>query len=209
MTDPENTTEPFGKDESVVQCLDIMREVSQEQKARARHLDLKAGTLAGFCATILTLNVALNASLLGHSASTTPPLSFRVLFFVAALALATAAIVAVVGVLKPMDHDDLTDEQIDAYSDRPKVITPASDLRMTWLRTVTDMTRSDRRAGDAKSTRTNIAVGFLALGLVCVAGQAAILSFHHERGSAEGHSARAGSATASCTGSHCTAIEIR
>lgn len=209
MDDSQNTPEPFGEDESVAQCLAIMQEVSQEQKARARHLDLKAGTLAGFCATILTLNVALNASLLGHGAAATPPLAFRILFFVAALALATAAIVAVVGVLKPMDHDDLTDEQIDAYSDRPKVTTPAPDLRMTWLRTVTEMTRSDRRAGNTKSTGINISVGFLAVGLICVAGQAGILSFHHERGSAERHPTGTGSTHASCTGSHCTAIKIR
>jgi hypothetical protein len=180
--EPESPTheapdEPFGKDDSVQQCLAIMREVSAEQRARARHLDTKTGALAGFCATVLTLNVTLGQPLLKTKLAPDAHSAIRILFLIASLLLALAALIAVAGVLRPMGHEDLTEEQIDQYSDRPKVITPPEELRMTWLRTVTDMTISDRRAGGAKSIRSNAAVIALVMGLLAVAGEALTLFF--------------------------------
>jgi hypothetical protein len=180
--EPESAThetqdEAFGRDDSVQQCLAIMREVSAEQRARARHLDTKTGALAGFCATVLTLNVALGQPLLKMKLAPDAHSAIRILFLIASLLLALAALIAVAGVLRPMGHDDLTEEQIDQYSDRPKVITPPEELRMTWLRTVTDMTISDRKAGGAKSIRSNAAVIALVLGLLAVAGEALTLFF--------------------------------
>lgn len=167
---PESTS--FGNDDSVKACLEIMAQVSEEQRSRARHLDTKTGTIAGFCATVLTLNVTLGRPLLAADLSPHAHSAIRIFFLIGSLSLAIAAFVAVAGVMRAMGVEDLTDEQIDAYSDRPKVTTPPEDLRMTWLRTMTDMTRSDRQAGNAKATRSDIAVAFLALGLVAVAGEA-------------------------------------
>lgn len=152
-----------------------MREVSAEQRTRARHLDTKTGTIAGFCATVLTLNVTLGRPLLEANVSDCERTIIRWLFLVGSLALALAALVAVAGVLSPMGHQDLTNEQIDAYSDRPKMTTPPEQLRETWLRTMTDMAISDRKAGEAKGKRAKWAVWLLALGLICVAGEAVTL----------------------------------
>jgi hypothetical protein len=165
----------FGKAESVEQCMAIIGEVSAEQRARARHLDTKTGTIAGFCATVLTLNVTLGRPLLEASVSNGEHTIIRWLFLVGSLALALAALVAVAGVLSPMGHDDLTEQAIDAYSDRPKMITPPEQLRETWLRSVTEMTKSDRFAGKSKADRAKWAVWLLALGLICVAGEAITL----------------------------------
>jgi hypothetical protein len=44
--------ESFGKPESVEQCLAIMAEVAEEQRDRNRHLDTKAGSIAGFAGTV-------------------------------------------------------------------------------------------------------------------------------------------------------------
>jgi hypothetical protein len=45
---PESGIEPFGNDDSVTQCLAIMNEIANEQRGRNRHLDTKAGSIAGY-----------------------------------------------------------------------------------------------------------------------------------------------------------------
>lgn len=169
-------TEPFGDDESVQQCLEIMREVGAEQRTRARHLDTKIGALAAFSGAALTLNTTLGRPLLDESLPRGGSVAVTVSFLVAVIGFGAAAATAIVGGLRPMDHFDLTEEQIDAYSDRPKVTTPASDLRMKWLRTVTDVAISDRAAADAKAKAAVAVTKLIAAGLIGVAGQAVTLA---------------------------------
>lgn len=175
MAEAIETEEPFGEDDSVKQCLEIMKEVSAEQRARARHLDTKTGTLAGFAATIFTLNATLGRPILESHLTSTAADVIKVFFGVSVVALGLAALTAVTGVLRPMGHDDLEEEQIDAYGDRPKVVTPPPELRMTWLQTVVQMTLSDRKAGSRKSTYMKFAVRLLVVGVIGVAGQALTL----------------------------------
>lgn len=174
-SDSPSASRRFGRDESVKQCLEIMSEVSAEQRARARHLDTKTGTLAGFAATVLTLNATLGRPLLDANLPKDAASRVEVYFTVSVIALGLAALVAVVGVLRPMGHKDLDEEQIDAYSDHEKVNADPEDLRMTWLRTVTEMAISDRTAGTRKARLGNLAVLCLAIGLCGVAAQALTL----------------------------------
>jgi hypothetical protein len=169
--------EPFGNDESVAQCLTIIREVTDEQRGRNRHLDTKAGSIAGFSATALTLNLTLGRPLLlqPFGRSEWAHGVIRDAFIAAAALFAAAALAAVVGVLRPTGTDDLDDTAIDAYADRPKVITPPSELRLTWLQTVAAMTLSDRKAGNAKARWSNVGVVLLALGIVGLLVQAVTL----------------------------------
>jgi hypothetical protein len=152
-----------------------MREVLPEQVARARHLDSKAGTTAGFCATALALNLALGTSLLKRDLGSCGGTLIHVFFGLAVLALAAAALAAVFGGLRPMGFKDLDNDQIDAYSDRPKVVTAPVELRMTWLRTMTEMAMSARKAGDDKAKWSRRATTLLSLGVVGVIGQASTL----------------------------------
>jgi hypothetical protein len=172
--------EPFGADDSVTQCLEIMKEVAAEQPARARHLDTKTGALAGFTATVFTLNATLGRPLLESLGGTASDVA-KLFFVLSVAALGLSALAAVAIVLRPMGHRDLDDDQIDAYSDRPKVTTPPADLRMTWLRTVTETTISDRAAGDRKSRYSNVAVALLVIGILGVAGQSLTLVFSGEQ----------------------------
>lgn len=126
---------------------------------------------------MLTLNVTLGQGLLNAKLGSDAHSVIRILFLVASLLLGLAALIAVGGVLRPMGHDDLTEKQIDAYSDRPKVTTAPEELRMTWLHTVTAVTISDRKAGNAKSSWSTFAVIPLVLGLLAVAGEALTLFF--------------------------------
>src|SRR4051794_27328734 len=115
MSDVSAQPERFGRPDSVEVCLEIAREVLVEQRARARHLDTKTASLAGFCATVLTLNVTLGRSLLNAHLARGAHVLTIIFFLAAALLLATSVGAAAIAVLKPMDHEDLTAESIDAY----------------------------------------------------------------------------------------------
>jgi hypothetical protein len=166
---------PFGSPESVIECLAIMREVAEEQRGRSRHLDAKAGTVAGFAATALTLNLTLGRPELLQHFGGPAHAWIRDFFLGSAVMFAAAAAVVLFGVLRPMSTDDLDETAIDGYADRPKVVTPPADLRLTWLQTVSRMALSDRAAGNVKATRSNVAAMLLALGVVGLLGQALVL----------------------------------
>lgn len=173
---PEEPNERFGRDESVKQCIEILTDVMEEQRARSRHLDTKCGALAGFCVTALTLNVVLGRPVLAEDLGSVGDVIVEVSFVVASAALAGAAIIAV-WAGRPMGFDDLTEQQIDAYSDRPKVITDPEDLRMTWLRTLSVMTESSRSLGDKKAKHSIRSVRLLLVGVVAIATLAVTLVF--------------------------------
>jgi hypothetical protein len=166
----------FGDPASVTECLAIMATVSQEQRARARHLDAKTGTLAGFTGAMLALTAVLGNSTLQTEASETATLALRAFFVVTILAFAVSALVALRGVLMPMGHADLKEAQIDAYSDLPKITTPPDQLRETWLATLTLMAISDRKAGERKATASKVAGWALLVGLVGIVLQALTLA---------------------------------
>lgn len=174
---PELAAERFGEDDSVVQCLAIMGEVANEQRGRNRHLDTKAGSIAGFAGAALTLNLTLGRPLLQQRfvSSAWAHGVIRDAFIASAALFAAAGLAAIVGVLRPAGTDDLDEVAIDAYADRPKVITPAPRLRETWLQTVTAMALSDREAGNAKALWSNVGVVLLALGIVGLLVQAVTL----------------------------------
>lgn len=175
---PGTEIEPFGNNDSVVECLSIMSEVANEQRGRNRHLDTKAGSIAGFSGTALTLSLTLGRPLLQQrfAASAWAHGVIRDAFLASAVLFAAAAIAAVVGVLRPSGTHDLDETAIDAYADRPKVITPPQELRATWLQTVTAMALSDRKAGNAKALWSNVGVVLLVLGIVGLLVQAVTLA---------------------------------
>jgi hypothetical protein len=173
-TTETESSEPFGNDDSVIQCLSIMGEVANEQRGRNRHIDTKAGSVAGFAATALTLNLTLGRPLLQQrfAGSAWAHGLIRDAFLASAAMFAAAALVAVFGVLRPMSTDDLDETAIDGYADRPKVIIPPPQLRMTWLQTVSAMALADRKAGNTKAYRSNLAAIILVLGIAGLLVQA-------------------------------------
>jgi hypothetical protein len=167
--------EPFGDDASVQVCLQIMREVAEEQLGRTRNLDLKASSVAGFAATVLTLNLTLGLPLLEGHWGTAAHAWIRDFFIASSVMFAAAAIVVVAGVLRPVSSDDLDETAIDGYADRPKVITPPPELRIVWLQTVSKLALSDREVGNAKAKWSSVAVILLALGILGLLGQALVV----------------------------------
>lgn len=171
-------TDSFGKPDSVEQCLAILGEVAEEQRGRNRHLDTKAASIAGFAGTALTLNLTLGNPLLGRPFRAHPWEQgvIRDAFIATAVLFAVAGVTALGGVLRPARTKDLDEAAIDAYGDRPKVITPPSELRETWLQTVVATTLADRKAGNAKATWSNVGVVMLVLGIIGLLVQAVTLA---------------------------------
>jgi hypothetical protein len=171
------TQETFGNDDSVTECLTIMGAVADEQRERNRHLDTKAGSIAGFAGTALTLNLTLGRPLLQqqfHNHSWAHGV-IRDAFIASAALFAAAGLTAVFKVLKPAPTDDLDEDAIDSYSDRPKMVAPPLALRETWLRSLTSMTLADRKAGNQKAKWSERVVGLLALGIIGLLVQAVTL----------------------------------
>lgn len=173
--DPEQR---FDDPRSVKVLLPIVRELLAEERARGRHFDQKAGAFSGFTAIAISLEAGLapnayGGSLLGCGSE----ILFTVMFVLAIVSLLAAAGIAILGVLAPQPHWGVTDEQIDGYSDRPKVITPPDDLRMAELRTLTEVAVRDRKAIDRKAKRLSYASVALAIAVLGVAGQAITIAF--------------------------------
>lgn len=156
----------------------IVREVLAEERARGRHLDQKAGAFSGFTAIALSLEAGLAPNAYsGDLLACQSEAVFTVMFVLAIGSLLIAAGIAILGVLAPQSQLGVTDEQIDAYSDRPKVITPAPDLLIAELRTLTEVAVGDRQAFDHKAKRLTYASIALALGVFGISGQAITLAF--------------------------------
>ncbi len=172
--EPGDTPDTFGNDDSVIVCLEIMREIVAEQSSRTRHLDLKAGSVVGFAATVLTLNLTLGLPLLREHWGAAAHIFVRIFFLGSSVMFAAAAIVVIAGVLRPMSSDDLEEVAIDGYADRPKVITPPAELRIVWLQTVSRFALSDRSVGNDKAKWSSAGVLLLALGVVGLLGQAIV-----------------------------------
>lgn len=168
----------FDDPESVEVLLPIVREILAEERARGRHLDQKAGAFSGFTAIALSLEAGLAPNAYGGTLLTCQSEAvFTVMFVLAILSLLSAAGVAILGVLAPQPHPGVDDEQIDGYSDRPKVITSKQDLQIAELRTLTEVTVGDRRAYDRKARRLTYASIALGIGIVGISGQALTIAF--------------------------------
>ena len=170
--------ERFDDPESVKVLLPIVREVLAEERARGRHLDQQAGAFSGFVAIALSLEAGLAPNAYGGSLlACQSEAIFTAMFVLAIGSLLTAAGISILGVLAPQPHPGVSDETIDGYSDRPKVITSPADLRITELRTLTDVAVGDRRAYDRKARRLTYASIALAIGVLGISGQAVTIAF--------------------------------
>jgi hypothetical protein len=147
-----------------------------EQRLRGRHLDVRTGSTIGVAATVLALNITLGRSVLDSNLARGASVLMEIFFLIAAAALTVAVLVAA-GALAPMDQHEVGAEGIEAYSSRPKVITPADDLRMTWLVSLTEMGESARQAGDHKARLAKASLILFSLGLLALLGEAITFTF--------------------------------
>jgi hypothetical protein len=173
-----NPDERFDDPASVEVLLPIARDILDEERARARHLDQKGGAFAGFTAISISLEAGLAPNAYGGGLLTCQSeVIFTLMFVLAIGSLLAAAGLALIGVLSPKPQWGVTDEQIDGYSDRPKVITPVDDLRFSELRTITEIAKRDRQTVDKKADFLKYASIALGIGVLGISGQALTIAF--------------------------------
>lgn len=165
--------ERYGNDDSVEQSIEILTAILAQQRARNRHLDTRTGTVAGACATVLTLNVTLGRGLLTAEISGATLIE---VFFVLAVVALGGAVLGAAWALRPVAHEDITEEAIDAYA-KERLLEDVQDVRRTWVGTLRTVALAERAVGDQKARRAVLLNYLLILGLVGVIGEALTFSF--------------------------------
>jgi hypothetical protein len=124
------------------------------------------------------LEGALGASVLIDGSLSCASRTLFVLFFVVAvLALATAALFALFGVLLPQDYPALDDEQIRAMATEEEMKSPPNQVRERLLTTLCGIIVETREANDSKARALHWTAISLGIGLVAIAAQAISLPF--------------------------------
>ena len=164
---------------SVNLLLEFAREQAlADEQERQRHLDNKAGTLAGFVAVALSLEAALGASVLtGDKLGCTTRGFFIAAFVVALVSLATAAWLAAEKVLAPKGYPALTTEVIRQLSSPAEMQKDPPTLAGRQLATVVNITVESRERNDGKARSLRWAFRALSVAVVAIAAQGLVLPF--------------------------------
>jgi hypothetical protein len=171
--------ELFGKPDSVAALVDFAESVAlADEQERQRHLDAKAGSLAGFVAVALSLEVGLGASVLAGDGLGCAGRALFIACLVLALGgLAAAALFAILGVLVPQGYPGLSEKSIDRLATRAEMQTHEHVLRERRLATVVKVTLGARDTDDRKARALRRASLCLAGGVVAIAAQGLTLPF--------------------------------
>ena len=178
--DPTRSDEqPIGNPDAAELLLPFAQDVALgHEQDRQRHLDTKAGTLAGFVAVALSLEAGLGATVLNKTSLDCTAETLFVVFFVAGIGgLALAAMLALLGVLAPKDYLEMTEEAIKGLASAEELNAPPSVIRERQLVTVVDITLQGRKTNDAKAKRLKGASISLACGIGAIAAQGLVLAF--------------------------------
>lgn len=169
----------IGRPETVTLLLAFVEDVVvADENERQRHLDTKAGTLAGFVAVALSLEAGLGASVLLHDRLTcAPKILFEVFFAAAVVTLGLAALFAVLGVLVPQTYLGVDEAQIDDLCNEPTMSASTPELRERLLATLVEITLEGRRRNNKKAKWLKAAALSLAAAVSAIAAQGLTLLF--------------------------------
>jgi hypothetical protein len=160
------------REDSVEQLFEMAQRLLDDERARGRNLEAKTSTLAGFTGAILALTAGLGRELSRlELGAVGDPLS-RAFFLVAVLALATSALIAVIGVLRPQEHLGVTRSQLRRFSQFPLLATPRVEIQGNMIATVVASFESERDLNDRKARYTHHAALALGIGLLGVTAEA-------------------------------------
>ena len=108
--------EPQYNEATVAELLALTREMLDDERTRGQGLDSKSATLAGFTGTILALTTTLGAQQLDNDLGSVGTPVFQCLFIVSVLALGAAALVSLLGVLRPQPRLGVALDEIRGFS---------------------------------------------------------------------------------------------
>ena len=160
---------------TVAELLSITREMLDDERTRGQGLDSKSATLAGFTGTVLALTTALGAQLLELDLGSVGSPLFQCLYIVSVVALGTAALVALIGVLRPQPRIGVTLDAIRGFAAFPLIAQPTVEVQGMMINTLIEAIEHERGLNDRKSRLTRLAAASLSVGFVGVAAQAVTL----------------------------------
>jgi hypothetical protein len=155
--------------------LAITERLLEDERARGQGLDAKSTTLAGFTGAILALTAALVPGVLENAGGAFAETAGRVLAGVGLAALATAAVLAILGVLRPQQRVAIAPSEIEAFGRLPLIATPRVQIQGRMINTLAEALLVDRRINDHKARLIKRTASVLAVGLICVALDALLL----------------------------------
>jgi hypothetical protein len=161
-----------AREDSVDQLFQMAQRLLDDERARGRNLEAKTSTLAGFTGAILALTAGLGRDLFELDLGSIGDTVFRGFFLVAVLALATSAVVAVLGVLRPQERLGMKLSQLQQFATFPLISTPRVEIQGNMIATLVEAFDSERRVNDRKAKLTHYAAVGLGIGLVAVTGEA-------------------------------------
>ena len=148
----------------------------EDERARGRNLEAKTSSLAGFTGAILALTAGLGRDLFKLDLGNIGDTVFRGFFLVAVLALATSAVIAVLGVLRPQERLGIKRSQLRQFAKFPLLATPPVEIQGNMIATLVEAFDSERRVNDQKAKLTYYAAVGLGVGLLAVTGEAVTIA---------------------------------
>jgi hypothetical protein len=167
--------EPQYNEATVAELLALTREMLDDERTRGQGLDSKSATLAGFTGTILALTTTLGAQQLDNDLGSFGTPVFQCLFIVSVLALGAAALVALLGVLRPQPRLGVALDEIRGFSAYPLIAKPTAEVQGAMINTLIEAIEHERALNERKSRLTRFAAASLTVGFVGVAAQAVTL----------------------------------
>jgi hypothetical protein len=171
--------EPIGDPNSAKLLLPFAQEVAlADEQERQRHLDNKAGTLAGFVAVALSLEAGFGATVfVDGSLDCAVEALFTTFYVVGVGGLAAAGLSALLGVLAPRGYLALTEEAIEGLASKAELNAPPDVIRERQLETVVQITLDGRKTNDRKVKSLKWASISLAIGVGAIGAQGLALAF--------------------------------
>ena len=160
------------REDSVDQLFQIAQRLLEDERTRGRNLEAKTSTLAGFTGAILALTAGLGRDLGDLDLGSIGGTVFRGFFLLAVLALATSAVIAVLGVLRPQERLGIKRAQLRQFSKFPLISTPPVEIQGSMIATMVEAFDTERAVNDRKAKLTYYAALGLGIGLVGVTGEA-------------------------------------
>ena len=151
-------------DATVAELLAMVRGMLDDERTRGQGLDGKSATLAGFTGTILALtrrsarSCSTSTSAASARRSSSASMSSR------CMALGFAALVALIGVLRPQPRLALAMDEIRRFSEFPLIAQPLVEVQGTMMNTLIEALAHERALNERKARLTRVAAVGLAVG---------------------------------------------
>ncbi|HEX8207641.1 MAG TPA: hypothetical protein VF587_16375 [Solirubrobacteraceae bacterium] len=156
--------------------------VTDDERARSNALFERASTGAGFSGTILAIDVAVGRAAFELDLGQVGDAMVRVVFLLSVAALGAAATLAVRGAVGARRRQLVDAETIREFAEAAWVTRDAADVKRESIATMATILERDRVNNDRRARLLDIAGLALLVGVLALAGQAALIGIHELRG---------------------------